>query len=146
MSYENEFMDTSAEPTEKAAVEKFSRKPFQIWEVNNVTYRLRLDTASVCELEQKYKTNLMNLMGTGNGGMPALSVMLDVTYAAMKKYTHGIKKDEINSIFDDYISEGGSQLSFYTEIYMGIFTASGFFSSSLTGQIEGAMKEAQEVI
>ncbi len=122
------------------------RKPFQIWEVGGETYRLRLDTAGISQLEQRYKTNLMNVMGTGNGGMPALSIMLDVTHAAMSKYHHGIKRNQLDGIFDQYIEEGGSQLNFYTEVYMGIFTVSGFFSTSIANQMDGAMKEAAQEI
>lgn len=122
------------------------RKPFQTWIVDGETYKLKLTTSDISELEQKYKSNLMNVMGTGNSGMPALTVMLDITHAAIRKYHHGIKRAELNEIFDKYIDEGGSQLNFYTEIYMGIFTVSGFFSANLGNQVEGAMEQAKEII
>lgn len=143
------FTGNEAEEEVKAedkVVQMPERKPFQVWEVGGEKYRLKLGTAEISELEQKYKTNLMNVMGTGNGGMPALTVMLDVTHAAMKKYHHGIKREQLNSLFDKYLDEGGSQLNFYTEIYMGIFTVSGFFSTSLATQVEGAMEEAAQEI
>lgn len=139
--------EDQAQSTEQEKVVQIpERKPFQVWQVGGESYRLKLDTAGISELEQRYKTNLMNVMGTGNGGMPALSVMLDVTHAAMKKYHHGIKRDQLNTLFDKYIDEGGSQLNFYTEVYMGIFTVSGFFSTSLANQVEGAMEEASKEI
>lgn len=139
--------EDQAQSTEQEKVVQMpERKPFQVWQVGGESYRLKLDTAGISELEQRYKTNLMNVMGTGNGGMPALSVMLDVTHAAMKKYHHGIKRDQLNTLFDKYIDEGGSQLNFYTEVYMGIFTVSGFFSTSLANQVEGAMEEASKEI
>lgn len=139
--------EDQAQNTEREKVVQMpERKPFQVWQVGGESYRLKLDTAGISELEQRYKTNLMNVMGTGNGGMPALSVMLDVTHAAMKKYHHGIKRDQLNTLFDKYIDEGGSQLNFYTEVYMGIFTVSGFFSTSLANQVEGAMEEASKEI
>ena len=137
--------EDQAQSTEQEKVVQMpERKPFQVWQVGGESYRLKLDTAGISELEQRYKTNLMNVMGTGNGGMPALSVMLDVTHTAMKKYHHGIKRDQLNTLFDKYIDEGGSQLNFYTEVYMGIFTVSGFFSTSLANQVEGAMEEASK--
>ena len=68
----------------------------------------------------------MNIMGSGQGGMPALSVMLDVAHAAMKDWNHGITKNGVMDIFNRYIEEGGSQLSFYMTVYMEIFTVSGF--------------------
>lgn len=120
------------------------RKPFALWEVGGKTYKLKLRTPAIVELEQKYKTNLMNIMGSGQGGMPALSVMLDVAHAAMKDWQHGITKNEVQSLFSKYVEEGGSQLSFYMTVYMEIFTVSGFFSVNLSNQMSGALQEAKE--
>ena len=120
------------------------RKPFALWEVGGKTYKLKLRTPAIVELEQKYKTNLMNIMGSGQGGMPALSVMLDVAHAAMKDWEHGITKNEVQSLFSKYVEEGGSQLSFYMTVYMEIFTVSGFFSVNLSNQMSGALQEAKE--
>lgn len=120
------------------------RKPFALWEVGGKTYKLKLRTPAIVELEQKYKTNLMNIMGSGQGGMPALSVMLDVAHAAMKDWQHGITKNEVQSLFSKYVEEGGSQLSFYMTVYMEIFTVSGFFSVNLSDQMSGALQEAKE--
>ena len=105
-----------------------------------------LGTQDIVALESKYKTNLMNIMGAGNAGMPALSVMLDVAHAALKKFHHGISKDTVMAMFDQYIKEGGSQLNFYTEVYMQIFQVSGFFSVSLTNQMQSALEDAKEVL
>ncbi len=128
------------------AVEMPKRKPFAIWEAGGERYRLKLRTAAIVELESKYKTNLMNIMGTGEGGMPALSVMLDVAHAAMKDWQHGITKSEVQHIFERYVDEGGSQLSFYMSVYMEIFAVSGFFSVNLSNQMQEAMTEAKETM
>lgn len=120
------------------------RKPFAIWEVGGRSFKLKLKTQAVIELEQKYKTNLMNIMGSGQGGMPALSVMLDVAHAAMKDWQHGITKNEVQNLFTKYVEEGGSQLSFYMTVYMEIFTVSGFFSVNLSNQMSGALQEVKE--
>lgn len=122
------------------------RKPFATWDVGGRTYRLKLRTSAIVELEARYKTNLMNIMGAGEGGMPALSVMLDVAHAAMKEWQHGISKTEVQNLFQQYVDEGGSQLSFYTSVYMEIFTVSGFFSVNLSNQMQNAMTEAQETM
>lgn len=134
---ENEQMSENQEAAPK-------RKPFALWEVDGKTYKLKLKTSAIVELEQKYKTNLMNIMGSGQGGMPALSVMLDVAHAAMKDWQHGITKNEVQNLFTKYIDEGGSQLSFYMTVYMEIFTVSGFFSVNLSNQMSGALQEVKE--
>lgn len=138
---EQETMETQEEAPEEAPQK---RKPFALWEVGGKTYKLKLKTPVIVELEQKYKTNLMNIMGSGQGGMPALSVMLDVAHAAMKDWQHGITKNEVQNLFTKYVEEGGSQLSFYMTVYMEIFTVSGFFSVNLSNQMSGALQEAKE--
>ena len=145
---ENEVQEeaTVVAQEEEKVVEMPKKRPFQVWNVGGETFKMKLDTSGISELEQKYKTNLMNVMGTGNGGMPALTVMLDVAHAAMRKYHHGVKRTDLNEIFDRYVEDGGSQLAFYTEIYMGIFSVSGFFSDTLTNQMQDALEEAKDLM
>lgn len=124
-----------------------SKRPFAIWTVGDVDYKLKLKTSHIRELEEKYKQNLMNLMGSNTGaGMPPISTMLDITYAAMKDYQHGMKSKDIEGIFDVYIDEGGSQLDFYMNVYMNIFTVSGFFSKDLAESMGEKLEEAKEKI
>lgn len=139
-----EAVEATAE--ESKVVEMPKRKPFAIWNVKGEDYKMVLGTQDIVALETKYKTNLMNIMGAGNAGMPALSVMLDVAHASLKKFHHGITKDAVMAMFDQYIKEGGSQLNFYTEVYMQIFQVSGFFSVSLTGQMQNALEDAKELL
>ena len=145
---ENEVQEEAAvvAQEEEKVVEMPKKRPFQVWEVGGERFKMKLDTSGISELEQKYKTNLMNVMGTGNGGMPALTVMLDVAHVAMRKYHHGVKRADLNDIFDRYVEEGGSQLAFYTEMYMGIFSVSGFFSDTLTNQMQDALEDAKDLM
>ena len=138
--------EAAGEAEESKVVEMPKRKPFALWEVGGQSYKLKLKTSAIVDLESKYKTNLMNIMGSGQGGMPALSVMLDVAHAAMKDWNHGITKNGVMDIFNRYIEEGGSQLSFYMTVYMEIFTVSGFFSVNLSNQMGEALQEAQETM
>ena len=138
--------EAAGEAEENKVVEMPKRKPFALWEVGGQSYKLKLKTSAIVELESKYKTNLMNIMGSGQGGMPALSVMLDVAHVAMKDWNHGITKNGVMDIFNRYIEEGGSQLSFYMTVYMEIFTVSGFFSVNLSNQMGKALQEAQETM
>lgn len=136
----------AVEAEENKVIEMPKRKPFALWKVGGQSYKLKLKTPAIVELESKYKTNLMNIMGSGQGGMPALSVMLDVAHAAMKDWNHGITKNGVMDIFNRYVEEGGSQLSFYMTVYMEIFTVSGFFSVNLSNQMGMALQEAQETM
>ena len=46
-----------------------SKKPFAIWEVNGIEYKLKLKTATVSQLEEKLGRSLMAVFNTD--GMPA---------------------------------------------------------------------------
>lgn len=116
------------------------RKPFEIWEVGDVSYKLKLKTSSIVELEEKYKTGLMNLMQIGET-LPPLHIMLQVTHSAMKDWNSGIKLTNVYDLFDKYCEEGGSQLEFYQKIYLGIFQVSGFFTPSMAEEMQNEMKE-----
>ncbi len=131
--------------TETAEIKEFNKtiKTFAYWKVGDEEYRLKLKTGAVAELERKYKTNLINLMGS-ESGLPALSVMLDITYYAMKDWKHGIKYSFVESLFDDYVDEGGSQLQFFTEVFCEIYTVSGFFSRKVAEEMNSSMMEAKK--
>lgn len=117
---------------------------FAYWKVGNHTYRLKLKTKSIEQLERQFKTNLVNLMGS-ESGMPSLKVMLTIAHEAMKEWHHGIRYEDVMSLFDRYIEEGGSQLSFYTEVFMMIYIASGFFSGAVARQMMAAMRETTDI-
>lgn len=107
---------------------------------------MKLSTATTVELEKKYKTNLTNVMGQGDGGMPALSVMLDVAFNAAKEWNHGLKQTDMYHLFDKYIEEGGSQFSFYTDVYMDIFTVSGFYPKTIALEMQKGVEEVKNSI
>lgn len=120
-----------------------TRKPFQIWEVNGEEYKLKLKTSSIVKLEEKFKTGLMNLIQIGET-LPPLHVMLQVTHAALKDWNNSIKLEKVYDLFDQYCMEGGSQLDFYQNIYIGIFTVSGFFTPSMAEEMEKNLEEIEE--
>lgn len=121
------------------------RIPFATWKVDEVEYKLKLSTGAITKLEEKYKTNLMNLIGTGTG-IPPLSVMLNIAHAALGKYHHGIKEKEVEEIFDKYLDEGGSQTAFLTDVIMPIYQASGFFSEGMEETMSEQLEEAREMM
>lgn len=117
-------------------------KPFQIWEVNGEEYKLKLKTASIVKLEEKYKTSMMNLLAV-NENIPPLNIMLTVTHTALKDWNSNIKLENVYDLFDKYCEEGGSQLDFYQNIYMGIFQVSGFFTPSIAQEMETNINQVE---
>lgn len=121
----------SMQNVEKENNDISSRRPmFALWSVGGYAYRLKLKTQAINELERKYKTNLLSLLGS-EAGLPALNVMLDIAHAAMVPWHNGIRHGAVEAMFDLYVDEGGSQLQFYKDVYLEIFKASGFFSKEM---------------
>lgn len=61
--------------------ERKKRKPFAYWEVGGREYKLKLTTSVICQLEDKFKRNLLDILSLG---VPPLNTMLTITQAAMK--------------------------------------------------------------
>lgn len=117
-------------------------EPWVIWKVKDEEYKLKLPTSEIVALENKYKCNLLTLVD----GTPSLSVMLDITHKAMKKFHHNVKEKDMFDIYDDYVEDGGSQLSFMTEVFVPIYRVSGFFPKAVAENMEEKMSEATEII
>lgn len=128
----------------KEEVTKSKRAPFAYWEVGGKEYKLKLTTAVICQLEDKFKCNLMNIL-QNSGGMPPLAMMLTITQGAMKTWDHGVKYADVQNMFDKYCEEGGTQLSFLMNVLIPIFTVSGFFSEDQQTEVDRMLEEAQDI-
>lgn len=117
-----------------------NREFFAFWNVDGESYRLKLTTPKITELESRYKCNLISLMGDSDR-LPSLTTMLQVTHAAMEPWAHGIKLKNVESIYDKYIASGGSMLQFYVEVFMKIYNVSGFFSHSMAEDMDDAVEK-----
>lgn len=122
--------------------EKKKRKPFVYWTVGGRDYKLKLNTSTILKLEEKFKRNLLDLLN----GVPPLAVMLTITQAAMKEWEHGIKYEDVQRLFDQYCDEGGTQLTFMTDVLMEIYKVSGFFSESQVAAIDEKIQDAKELM
>lgn len=132
---------------EKEPVKKQEKKqPFALWKVGDTEYKLKLTTQEIIRLESLFNANLLSVISsnTENNEMPPLKVMLLITHGAIKKYNHGIKEKDVIELFDKYEEEGGSQLSFMTDVFLPIFQVSGFFSQAQANTMNENIEEAKE--
>ena len=128
---------------EKEPVKKQEKKqPFALWKVGDTEYKLKLTTQEIIRLESMFNADLLSV--TENNEMPPLKVMLLITHGAIKKYNHGIKEKDVIELFDKYEEEGGSQLSFMTDVFLPIFQVSGFFSQAQADTMNKNIEEAKE--
>ena len=123
--------------------EKKKRRPFAYWEVGGQTYKMKLTTQNICRLEDKFKTSLLNVL-FGAGSVPPLSVMLTITQAAMLPYNNKIKYEGVQALFDKYCEEGGTQMTFMTDVFMEIYKVSGFFTEDQAEEMDKRLEEAKD--
>lgn len=123
--------------------EKKKRRPFAYWEVGGKTYKMKLTTQNICRLEDKFKTSLLNVL-FGAGSVPPLSVMLTIAQVAMLPYNHKIKYEDVQALFDKYCEEGGTQMTFMTDVFMEIYKVSGFFTEDQAEEMDKRLEEAKD--
>jgi hypothetical protein len=114
-------------------------------EVDGKEYRLKLTTSEIVSLESKLRVNLLTIISSADdGSLPPLKVMLLITHGAMKKFQHGIKEDDVIELFDKYCEEGGTQMTFMTDVFLPIYQVSGFFSQAQAETMDKRLVEAKE--
>lgn len=126
------------------AEEKPKRKPFHCWDVGEKTFRLKLTTSMIAKLENKYRTNILNLIS--NEGIPPLSVMLTIIQAAMVPWEHGISYDDVLHMYDSWSERGGNQMDFFTGILIPTMAVSGFFTDKQAKAMLESLKGADELL
>ena len=120
---------------------KPKRKPYHLWKVGEEEFT----TQEIVNIESKIGTNLLSVISkTEDGSVPPLKIMLLITHGAMKKFHHGIKEQDVITLFDKYCDEGGNQISFMTDVFIPIYQVSGFFSQAQAETMETHLVEAKE--
>lgn len=131
------------EATKEKTPEEKKRAPFAYWKINGREYKLKLTTAVICQLEEKFKRNLLELLFSG-GGLPPLGIMLTIVQGAMKTWEHGVKYTDVQNLFDAYCENGGTQLTFLTDVIMPVYSVSGFFSETQQEEMSQKLEEVKE--
>ena len=131
------------EAVQEGEKKEIRQKHFAVWTVGGESYRLKLQTAGVKELEAKYKGSIMSLMQNADG-IPRLTVMLDVAHVAMKPWNHKITQKDMERMFDTYEEEGGDLLSFFTNVYLEVFMVSGFLSKRVAAEMATSLEDMRK--
>ncbi|GLC88703.1 DUF6096 family protein [Lysinibacillus piscis] len=93
-------------------------------------FKLRITAAATIDLEKKLggRNPLDILMAVESGNMPSISSVLLIFHAAIQKFHHGVKFDDIVNLYDQYVEDGNA----YTDllpVLIEVFRVSGFFPS-----------------
>lgn len=144
----DEELNTEKEKAEEkiVAMPEKRKKSFAYWKVGDREYRLKLTTEQICKLEEKYRCNLLTLLLQNSGGMPALGIMLTVVQSAMLPWEHGIKYKDVQSAFDKYVEDGGTQLTLFSDVIMQILMVSGFFTENQQEDLTEKMEDVKELM
>lgn len=123
---------------------KTKRRPFHYWKIGDREYKLKLTTAMIGKLENKYRTNMLNLVSEDN--IPPLSIMLTILQAAMAPWEHGKTYADVQKLYDRWIEDGGNQMLLFTGILMPTLAVSGFFTEKQAAAMLESLKDMDELI
>lgn len=89
----------------------------------NKDYKLRLSTRNTVQLEKQLGCNPLAIFGKGDT-IPTVTTMVNVLYASLLQYNHGITLNEAYDIFDEYIADGHAVTDFIN-VLLEIYKVSG---------------------
>ena len=137
----NEIFGMDREKNEDAAIAfRNKRKPYVVWPVGDKEYKLKLTTAANMKLEEKYKTNMLNLI-TGEG-LPPIGLLLTMIQAASQKYEHGLTMSMVQDIYDEYVDLGGDVASLMTDVILPLLGNGGFFTENQTEEMQADLNQS----
>ena len=93
----------------------------------NRDYKLRLNTRSLVMLEKALQCNPLSIFGNGDT-IPTITTMVNVLFASLQQYEHGIDLNKAYDIFDDYIADGHTAVEFIPVI-LEIYKVSGLIQN-----------------
>ena len=97
------------------------------FEAGNETYKLRLNTRAVIELEKKLGCNPLSIFGKGDT-IPTITIMVYVLHAALQPLQHNLKLENAYDIFDRYLEDGHTMMDFLP-VMIDLFKASGLLTT-----------------
>lgn len=89
----------------------------------NKDYKLRLSTRNTVMLEKQLGCNPLALFGDGER-IPTVTEMVNVLYASLVQYNHGITLNDAYDIFDEWLDDGHAVTDFLSVI-LSIYRTSG---------------------
>lgn len=95
----------------------------------NKDYKLRLNTRNTVALEKQLGCNPLAIFGEGDK-LPTVTQMVNILYASMQQYNHGVSLNDAYDIFDAYLEEH-SATDFITVI-LEIYKVSGLVKADNT--------------
>ena len=93
----------------------------------NKEYKLRLTTRNTVNLEKQLGMNPLAVFGDGEQ-IPTVTAMVQILYASLIPYHHGIGLNEAYDIFDEWLADGHVVTDFLSVI-ISIYKVSGLIKN-----------------
>lgn len=93
----------------------------------NKEYKLRLSTRNTVMLEKQLGCNPLSIFGDGDT-LPTITTMVNVLYASLLQFNHGISLNDAYDIFDAYLADGNSATDFI-KVILEIYKVSGLIKN-----------------
>ena len=58
-------------------------------------------------------------------------------------WSHGLKLKHLQSMFDQYVEEGGTQITLFADVIMDILIVSGFFTENQREEVQEKLEDAK---
>lgn len=110
------------------------------WTVNDKTYKLRLTTMGVMNLEDKLGKNPADIfLALSDGQLPKVREIVTILHQSLQPYHSGMSMEKAAGLLDSYFEEGKSIYEFLTDTVMKVFQNAG-----LLGNTEEDEEEVEE--
>jgi len=96
----------------------------------NKDYKLRLSTRNTVMLEKQLGCNPLAIFGSGDT-IPTITQMVNILYASLIQYNHGITLNDAYDIFDAYLADGHTMTDFI-QVIVDIYKTSGLIKAEGT--------------
>lgn len=100
------------------------------FEAGNKAYKLRLNVRNTVMLEKALGCNPLSIFGNGDT-LPTITAMVNILFASLQQYHHGITLNEAYDIFDSYLEDGHTATDF-VPVILEIYKASGIIPKETT--------------
>ena len=100
------------------------------FEAGNKVYKLRLNTRNIVALEKQLGCNPLAIFGDGTT-IPQVNTMVNVLWASLQQYNHGISLNDAYDIFDSYI-ESGNGMTDFIQVILEVYKVSGLIKADST--------------
>lgn len=102
---------------------------YKEFKVGNETYKLRLTTSDIINLEQEINCNPLLIFGKQGDKIPTVSTMVSILFHSLQSLQHGINRTQANAIFDRWIEEEDKTVVEFVEVIVDIFKVSGLIKN-----------------